>query len=219
MASNTSPRNDAPPAVRAYPVRPRSAASLIVVRKAAGEAQVLLGRRVSRHRFLPNVFVFPGGRLDADDHLTEPLRPLPDATLQAMRHATADVARALAVAAVRETYEETGLAFGEVRGERFRPDLGGLGYFARAITPSTSPIRFHARFFIMNAEAATGALGGSGELADLDWYPLDRALKLPLADVTEFILGEVRDRHVPGIDDGRTAFFGYHGGKPRIRRE
>jgi len=182
-------------------------------------AQVLLGRRVSRHRFLPNVFVFPGGRLDAVDHLTDPVRPLPAATLQAMRHADAATAQALAVAAVRETFEETGLAFGELQGERFRPDLGGLGYFARAITPSTSPIRFHARFFILDSEEATGTLAGSGELAELDWYPLDRALQLPLADVTEFILGEVRDRHVAGVNDGRTAFFGYHGGKPRIRRE
>lgn len=216
MASSSSPKNEG---ARTGPVRPRSAASLIVVRKSGGVAQVLLGRRVSRHRFLPNVFVFPGGRLDADDHLTEPVRHLPATTVQAMRHATADIARALAVAAVRETFEETGLAFGEMEGERFRPDLGALGYFARAITPSSSPIRFHARFFIMNAEEATGTLGGSGELADLDWYPLDRALTLPLADVTEFILGEVRDRHVAGVDDGRTAFFGYHGGKPRIRRE
>ena len=49
------------------PVRPRDAASLVICRQRKGVTEVLMGRRASRHRFMPNIFVFPGGRVDTAD--------------------------------------------------------------------------------------------------------------------------------------------------------
>ena len=57
----------------------------------------------------------------------------------------------LAVAAIRETYEETGLWIGEHIAGRLRPNLQCLEYLARAITPASSPIRYNARFFMAEA--------------------------------------------------------------------
>lgn len=219
-----SNRNEAPSEIlaeaRKRPVTPRAAGSLVVVREAGGEPEVLLGRRAGRHRFMPDVFVFPGGRLDANDRAVDPVRQLPAATLaQVTRHTDAITARALAVAAVRETFEETGLALGREEGGTFRPDLGAIEYLGRAITPSRNPIRFHARFFLTRATNGAAKLGGSGELLDLDWYPMAAALKLPIVDVTEFMLSEVAAHLGPDSAGRRLPIFGYFGGKLRIRRE
>ena len=98
---------------------------------------------------------------------------------------TLPTTQALALAAIRETFEETGLIVGHplAPGEKaprttssawaeffdtgHLPALDKLDYVARAITPPYRPIRFHARFFITDADHATGTLGGSGELIDL----------------------------------------------------
>jgi 8-oxo-dGTP pyrophosphatase MutT (NUDIX family) len=206
--------------IRARPVTPRAAGSLVLVREAGGEQQVLLGRRAGRHRFMPDVFVFPGGRLDAQDRATAPVRPLPATTLaQVTRHTDEVTARALAVAAVRETFEETGVALGHQDGNSFRPDLGEIEYLGRAITPARNPIRFHARFFLTRLVDRSAKLGGSGELLDLDWYPIAAALKLPIVDVTEFMLSEVAAHLGPEAGLRQLPIFGYFAGKMRIRRE
>ena len=73
----------------------------------------------------------------------------------------------VAVAAVRETYEETGLLLGRLIAGRLEPALSGLDHIVRAITPTDSPIRFHARFFLADIASASGTLRGNGELLDL----------------------------------------------------
>lgn len=201
------------------PVRPRDAASLIVFRGRGPGAQVLLGRRAARHRFMPNVYVFPGGRVDRADLAAEPVSPLradlAERLAQKWGHA---LARGLAVAAVRETFEETGLAFGRVEDGRLAPELAPLDYLGRAITPSQSPIRFHARFFLAPAGAAGGGLCDSAELSDLRWFSLGEALRLPLADVTEFMLQEIA-RRLAGQSAPGAPVFCYRGGRPRVRYE
>ena len=74
------------------------------------------------------------------------------------------------------------------------PDLGRLLYIGHAITPSMRPVRFNARFFMAWADQMTGELGGSGELDDLGYLPIDEALSRPLVDVTTFMLGEIKRR-------------------------
>jgi len=203
----------------ARPARPRDAASLILHRPGAHGAEVLMGRRATRHRFMPDVYVFPGGRLDPADAGIVPLRPLrPEVVARFAGVCTPRRAQALAVAAVREAHEETGLLLGKLDASGLRPDLGGLDVLARAITPSASPIRFHARFFIAEGGTARGALGGSGELLDLHWVPLAEALKLPLADVTEFMLGEIGRRLAAARLDGAVPLWGYRRGSVRVRR-
>ena len=204
-------------------VRPRDAASLVIVDDRAGEPRILMGRRHSRMRFVPDAFVFPGGKLDPEDVKARP------ATSLATRGFGART-QALAMAAIRETFEETGLLLaspGDVgdeagepwahfRSEGIAPRLDALSCLARAITPAGSPIRFHARFFAASANALQGKLAGSGELEELDWYPLSDALKLPVIDVTEFVLLEI-GRRSAGEDRPHIPLFCYRNGKPAIR--
>jgi 8-oxo-dGTP pyrophosphatase MutT (NUDIX family) len=118
----------------------------------------------------------------------------PDVAAKLEKRWPASKARALAVAALRETYEETGLAFGKLVDGDLHPDLGRLDYLARAITPTLSPIRFHARFFLTDADGVSGQLGGNGELLDLRWVPIPEALELPIINVTRFVLEEAARR-------------------------
>jgi 8-oxo-dGTP pyrophosphatase MutT (NUDIX family) len=200
----------------ARPVRPRDAASLVLVRRHAGEHQVLLGRRASAHRFMPNVYVFPGGRLDPADAAAPVHADLqPAVAAKLTRRWPQTKARALAVAAVRETREETGLNIGHTLNGDFHADLARLDYVARAITPTASPIRFHARFFLAEVEDDHGTARDSSELRDLRWTRLPDAFELPIADVTEFVLGEVQ-RRLSGWTPPGVPLFSYRNGAPRI---
>ena len=99
---------------RRPPARPRDAASLVLLRGQGEGAEVLMGRRARQHRFLPDVYVFPGGRLDPADRRLVPLRALaPAVAARLARHGRPARAIALAAAAARETFEETGLILGE----------------------------------------------------------------------------------------------------------
>ncbi len=216
------------------PVKPRDAATLIVWRDGRDGPEVLMGRRSKRAAFVPDFYVFPGGRLDPADREARAGTPLAeDAPRRMGVRGNADFAAALAVAAVRETFEETGLMLaidGDVgaaaheewapwRAQGLAPDLRALRYFGRAITSPLSPIRFHARFFLARADACRGVLGGSGELSQLDFYPIRDALgMLPVVDVTEFMLNRVlawrADPHGLG---GRTPLFAYRDGAPFLR--
>jgi 8-oxo-dGTP pyrophosphatase MutT (NUDIX family) len=195
---------------KTYPyMRPRDAATLILVRMKGKTPEVLMGCRAAAHAFMPNRYVFPGGRVDrADAHvpIATPLDRFVNARLQ--KAATALRARALAVAAVRETFEETGLmlakpfkggAPGKDFGEHwqgfldkgFGPALDCLDLIARAVTPPGRPRRFNARFFMARAEDATGEIRHSSEMGDIRWVRLDEARELPLPTITGLILGEI----------------------------
>lgn len=203
------------------PVRPRDAASLVITRGSGTNTEVLMGQRARRHKFMPDMYVFPGGRLDAVDRTAPVLKDLPVKPMKRLVNQSGEkVARGLAVAAARETWEETGLVLGKVTDQGLLPDLSGMDYLARAITPPPSPIRFHARFFIADAEQFEGGpdapLGGSGELLDLAFRPLLESLEMPIADVTEFVLEEVL-RRVRGTSIEAVPIFSYSNNAPIIR--
>ena len=167
-----------------------------------------MGRRRPRAAFLPNVYVFPGGRTDRDDARAPPgvgLRPEVEEKLK--RRCTGSPAMALAVAALRETFEETGLLLCGAPDQRpiignapiwrayeaagLAPDFGRLDYIARAITPPGSNRRFNTRFFVARGDDAHGRLLRDGELLDLHWVRLaDAARALEIVDVTAFVLRE-----------------------------
>jgi 8-oxo-dGTP pyrophosphatase MutT (NUDIX family) len=173
--------------------RPHDAASLILWRAGRQGPEVLMGLRHAGHRFMPNVLVFPGGRVDRADHgapAMGDLRAFTRASLE--RRAAPELARALCVAAARELFEETGLVLGRLDGDRVHADLGALDYLCRAVTPAAMPIRFNARFLIAPAEAAEGPLRGSGELEELRFFGLDEAFAHRLANITANILAEFR---------------------------
>ena len=156
-------------------VRPRDAATLIVMRRARRGLACLMGRRREDARFLPGCFVFPGGAVESADRVARPASRLDLAHLGAMGvGGNAAVATALATAAVRETWEETGVmiaapgdvgpapgaTFDEMRRRGVAPALGRLVYLGRAITPARHPIRFHARFFLTLVGHGRGGLHG-----------------------------------------------------------
>ncbi|MCS6891680.1 MAG: NUDIX hydrolase [Rhodovarius sp.] len=167
------------------PVRPRDAASLILWRETRRGPEVLMGRRHPRLRFMPDVLVFPGGRVDRGDARApagSELRPEVAAALNRV----GGRARAIAMAAVRELREETALSLGPPEA----PDLACLDYLCRAVTPPDRPIRFNARFLIAPAEAAQGRIASSGELAELGFYTPAEAQAARMASITALILAE-----------------------------
>lgn len=175
-------------------IRPRDAASLILWRIGPAGPEVLMGRRHARHRFMPDVMVFPGGRVDPDDHRLPAISELQPTTRRMLeRRAPPGRARAIAVAAARELFEETGLVLGKRLGEGVAADLGALHYICRAVTPAGRPIRFNARFLAAPAEAVHGDIAGSGELEDLGWYTPEAAHRRHVADITGKVLVEFLD--------------------------
>jgi 8-oxo-dGTP pyrophosphatase MutT (NUDIX family) len=192
--------------------RPKDAATLILTRGTSGLTEVLMGRRAPGHVFMASKWVFPGGRIERADYTAASATDLPhqDAARLA-RAGNARRARALALTAVRETFEETGLMLAEpapvasVAGpwREFRaagalPDLAALSYVARAITPPGRTRRFDARFFMADAKALLHPepTAGSGELDEIAWMPLAEARALDLPAITRFVLGEVAERLV-----------------------
>ncbi|GLQ07669.1 NUDIX hydrolase [Sneathiella chinensis] len=201
------------------PARPRDAASLLIYERNGDNVSVLMGKRAKGHRFLPDVYVFPGGRVDPEDLTTGCLSPLRTPVSNQLS-TPGDMAHGLGVAAVRETFEETGLVIGKCEDNILQPDLSNLDYIVRAITPAGNPIRFNTRFLTVDAAHITGDLGGSGELIDLRWFPLDEALAMPLVDVTEFVLEELVSilSNKVSLSDP-VQLYTYRNGVPSVRRE
>lgn len=181
---------DTAPALDLRPrtVRARHAASLVVLRhRVGGEPELLMGMRGARHRFMPNRLVFPGGAVDLADHTAAAAAPLAPHTRALLeKKANPRLAHALGVAAARELAEETGLTLGDP------PSLDGLDYLCRAVTPPPGPVRFNARFLVVDAARVSGTLAGSGELEDLRFVDIDVALALDLATPTRFVIQQLR---------------------------
>lgn len=175
-------------------VRPRDAATLLLWRQGPRGLEVLMGVRSVKHRFMPSRLVFPGGRVDREDRSAPAASELhPDTRRSLELRAAPRLARAIAIAAVRELHEETGLLLGRLEAGRLHAELAPLRYLCRALTPAMSPVRFNARFLMAPAEAATGELGGTGELEHLAYYPVGETPPHELAPITAKVLGEFRD--------------------------
>jgi 8-oxo-dGTP pyrophosphatase MutT (NUDIX family) len=204
--------------------RPRDAATLILIDRSGPTPKVLLGKRHRGHVFMPGKFVFPGGRVEPHDRhvpVAGALDPAIEAKL--MRHVSRpsrDKARALAVAAIREVFEETGLLVGRKVDDAparagadgpldpfaaagVRPDLSQLHLIARAITPPGRPRRFDARFFAADAQLIVHKVDGvvhpGAELVELTWLPIADAQKLDIPPVTKRVLTELEGRVASGF--------------------
>ena len=216
-------------------VRPRHAATLILTRpRAAGALEILMGKRSAAHRFMPGKYVFPGGRVDsADGRLNHAADLRPEVLARVAQHGGDRLARALARAAIRETFEEAGLllarpsatparsaapAWSEFRKLGLEPDLSALTYVARAITPPYRDRRFDTRFFIADAaslaEPPETARAASGELLELAWVSLSEARQLDLPTITRAVLDEIETRADDPHGDREVPFFRFANGKP-----
>ena len=83
--------------------RPRDAATLILVRRDAAQPRVLMGKRSGRHDFMPDKYVFPGGRVDPQDSRVPCFSQLSQADEARLRFQSRRVPRAFALTAIRET--------------------------------------------------------------------------------------------------------------------
>lgn len=233
------------PAAQA-PVLPRDAATLVLLRVDGDQpqsARVLMGQRGRSARFMPNKMVFPGGAVDAAD-FAAPAIAAPAAACQArlakrcgpprldLEKPHHEFPTALALAAVRETFEETGLrlahmapsgltappetaeswrAFQAAPGGVAAPALDQMRFIFRAITPPGSPVRFDARFFLADAGAVLDDPddfgGASGELSHLAWIPLMEARSLDLPFITGVVLAEVKELLDQGAAGGPSAVW------------
>lgn len=201
---------------------PRDAATLMLIDRSGPAPKVLLGRRHASHKFMPGKFVFPGGRIEALDGQMPAVSELhPDTQKKLLERAaapSADFARAFALAAVRETAEETGLLLGVKRdrppatpGEiwtefakaNVHPDLGQIHFIARAITPPRRPRRFDTRFLTADASAVAhkieGVVGPDSELVELTWVPIEEAADLDMPTITGIVLEELLARVETGM--------------------
>jgi 8-oxo-dGTP pyrophosphatase MutT (NUDIX family) len=193
--------NDIPQAVHAKPaiVRPRDAASLILLRGEGDDLELLAGRRPGHVKFMPGVWVFPGGVIEPED--SKPWR-----VEAGGGHLPPRLARS-ARAALRETWEEVGVLVGGAAAagttasahalapieaayaaEGVVAALDALIYVGRAITPTPVFRRFNTRFFLADGSAVFGEPVSTEELEDVGWHPIRRRPLVPFRDVTQFML-------------------------------
>ena len=134
-------------------------------------------------------------------------------------------ARAIALSAIRETYEEAGLLIGEkgpfAAGKRdwqafadhgVRPALAGLRMIARAVTPPGRVRRFDTRFLSAWRDDVAVELpegGPTNELEELVWLPIAEAKHADIPEITRTVLGELEKRLAddPRLDPGGPAPF------------
>jgi 8-oxo-dGTP pyrophosphatase MutT (NUDIX family) len=169
----------------------RDAATVALLRDGPDGIETWLLTRVLGMAFAPGMCVFPGGRVDeADAQL-----PIPDAAAAAVATRfgdTLETARKLIGAAVRETFEETGVlltqprspdlsaarediesgraSFGDLLAEHgLRPDVTALAPWAHWITPVGEPRRYDARFFLAALPAGARARDLTSESVVAGW--------------------------------------------------
>ena len=188
----------------------RDASTVIVMRDKATRPRVLMGQRGAKAAFMPNKFVFPGGAVDKGDAHIPLANPLADSCRAKLaQDAARDMSGALAAAAIRELWEETGQILGQMAAwtdpvpddwvdfanRGYLPDASALSFVFRAITPPGRPRRFDARFFLVDADALASDPDdfsrASDELSNLQWIPLSQARSFDLPFITEVVLAEV----------------------------
>lgn len=202
---------------------PAPAATVILLRPERGGFSVFLVQRNRAVGFLPNAWVFPGGRVDPGDRLGGHPAIRGGASAAAALAIDPETAFAYLVAAVRETFEESGVWLGEGMPRERRIDLGRDGMplrdllaatgasmdldrltpWARWITPRIEPRRFDTRFLIAIADD-DGAIHDSGETVASAWIRPDAAIakvesgELTMAPPTWWTLVELA--RLPDVD-------------------
>ena len=218
--------------------RPKDAATLILVDRSNNVPKVLVGKRHDKVVFMPGKFVFPGGRVDKADHRVPVAAPitkeLEENHQKGSPKINASRAKSLAIAAIREACEETGLCLGRKAEDAapkldgawkpfadagLLPDPSGLFLIARAITPPGRIKRFDTRFFTADASAIThrveGVIHADAELVELVWVEIGSKPLADLHPMTKNVLGELERRLATGPlrHDAAVPFFHFYGGR------
>ena len=197
------------------PVRPRDSASLIIIDRSGSDPLFLLGKRHQKHMFMPGKYVFPGGKTEACDRAAIPACDIEAACLRRLQagfgsRGSEAKARALALSAAREAFEEAGIfvaqsgicksRFPEWRpfAERnLAPDLQPLRYVARAITPPQYPRRYDTRFFAAFRDLVSETdmrQHEDNEMLDFAFVTHAQTAEMELPGITRRVLKAVVDR-------------------------
>ena len=185
--------------------RPKTASTLVLTCGIGKNLKILMGKRSSRHDFMPSVYVFPGGRVDRSDSYAPYAGDLSPRTEHILESAFSPRrARAVVLASIRETWEETGLMLGQkathMRNmkhpsyDAFRkagclPDLSGIEVFGRAVTPPHRHKRFDAWFFVRHlGDIAPPSTSDSHELLNVDWFSFEQIETLETQRATTMML-------------------------------
>jgi len=185
-------------------VRPRIASTIVLTHGPTDNPKILMGQRSARHDFMPSVYVFPGGRVDRADSYADYAGELSPRTARILEAAfTPRKARAVVLASVRETYEETSLFLGRksetkrnvnnptydtFRQSGLKPDLSGIEVFGRAITPPHRHKRYDAWFFVKHLDGPLPVIKDSAELLNVGWFTFDQIQNLEMQRATEMML-------------------------------
>lgn len=187
-------------------VRPKLTATIVLTVGPKNNPKILMGQRTKRHDFMPDVYVFPGGRVDRGDsyvHYTGELSPRTETILEAAYSPRR--ARAIGLTAIRETYEETSLMLGETRMQiphkhsdpswqafynaHQLPSLEGVEVFGRAVTPPHRHKRFDTWFFVKHLDTQTlPETADSAELLNVGWFTFEQIERLKTQRVTTMML-------------------------------
>ncbi|MEU4801177.1 NUDIX hydrolase [Actinosynnema sp. NPDC023587] len=197
-----------PDVVPAVPVTPRDAATVMLLRDGEAGLEVFLQRRVRGMAFAGGMTVFPGGGVDPRDGDASVAWSGPSPGWWAERFAVSEeLARALVCAAVRETFEESGVLLAgtsadsvvadttsyrdarralvarELSFARFLADEGLalradlLRPWTNWVTPVEEPRRYDTRFFVAVLPVGQRADGWTTEASDAVWQTPLEALQ------------------------------------------
>ncbi len=215
-------------------IKPRDAATLIVIESSDSQPRILMGRRSMKHTFMPGAYVFPGGRVDPDDAAMATHDDFAPALLDKLlfdmkRGPSIRRARALALAAIRETWEEVGIMLGaesaavpqrvpagwqDFPARGVLPALSALRFVGRAITPPRRKRRYDTRFFATFSNAIAHRIPveqvAGGELEDVCWLTFEEARKTNLPGVTLDMIDHLERRLAQDPDLGSGGAIPYY---------
>jgi 8-oxo-dGTP pyrophosphatase MutT (NUDIX family) len=147
--------------------QPRPAASLILLRRGGKHAErgveVLLVRRSPEARFMPGVWVFPGGTVDPGDG--------------------GDEEAAHVACAIRELHEEAGIEL---------PGDAELHPWSRWITPEAVPVRFDTRFYVALAPPHSPPRPDGEETTEAEWFTPAGALERHRAGELDLVFPTIK---------------------------
>ncbi len=169
-------RNPFEEGFEAAPARP--AATILLLRRGGKHAdrklEVLLVKRHEGARFMPGVWVFPGGRVEADELIAGVSGAETDADADELAHRAA---------AIRELAEEAGIQL----------DLSSeLVLWSRWITPEPVPIRFDTRFDLALAPAHSPPVADGQEVTEAAWMNPAEALSRGEAGEIELVFPTIK---------------------------
>lgn len=203
--------------------RPRLASTLALTCGSGDNLKILMGQRSKRHDFMPSVYVFPGGRVDRADSYAKYAGDLSARTQRILETVYSPRrARAVVLASVRETWEETGLMLGtsatsnrnltNASYDDFRqagqlPDLAGIEVFGRAVTPPHRHKRFDAWFFVKHlGDQTPPEISDSSELLNVGWFTFEQIESLETQRATDMML-QVLKRYMKSDKPPESIFY------------